>query len=82
MHLLDFRPAIETPANEGVRAWVECLILNPCDGFHVAEARFCTIDGEFLGFFQFAASEPWPAGSIVAWAKLPDSFKLAEGFAR
>lgn len=50
---------------------VECLLLNPCDGYHVAYARF--EDGEFVGFYSFCMERRYEANSFYfAWAKLPD----------
>lgn len=64
---LDFRPVSETPKEDGTY-----LLMNPCDGYHVAEAMFRD-DGGFdcftLDFKQVVPS------FYVAWAKLPDTVK-------
>lgn len=63
---LDFRPASEDPTTPG-----DYLLYNQCDGYHVVEAWFT--DGEFVGFWPFAASKPVSKDFYRAWALLPDS---------
>ncbi len=51
----------------------EYLILNPCDGFHLADAMFD--EDEFEGFYDFANGR-FDEDFYVAWAKIPDSWKV------
>ena len=74
---LDFRPASETPTKPG-----NYLLYNQCDGYHVVEAWFSE-DGEFEGFWFFAASRPVSKDFYCAWARLPDAAKtLHDVFAK
>lgn len=40
------------------------LLLNPCDGYHIAMAY----DGEF---YPFASNTPYEKDYFLCWAKLP-----------
>ncbi len=50
----------------------EYLIINPCDGFHLATAAFDE-DGCFCGFYEFMRGRD---DFYVAWAKLPESIDV------
>ncbi|MDY0747331.1 hypothetical protein SNE35_22705 [Paucibacter sp. R3-3] len=71
--VLDFRPASEIPP----RDTRDCLLLNPCDGFHIMAPCWCSEDGEFLGFRSFAGTRLHGAEFYVAWAVLPDTLAPA-----
>ena len=65
--VLQFRPASEEPkqSSEGK----ECIVFNPCDGYHIGEAVFWD-DGDFEGFRPFA-QENLDKDFYTAWAELP-----------
>jgi hypothetical protein len=74
---LDFRPASEVPTQPG-----DYLLYNQCDDYHVVEAWFDE-DGEFEGFWFFAAAQPVSKDFYRAWALLPDAVKtLYDVFAK
>lgn len=65
---LVFRPKAEAPRqSENQRT---ALLLNKCDGYHVAYIRFFD-DGEFDGFYSFTGIE-YETELYAAWAVLPD----------
>ena len=67
---LNFKSCDIDPVYQGEDE-VECLLLNPCDGHHVAYARFD--EGEFAGFWSFCSDQHYTKGDFYfAWAKLPD----------
>lgn len=77
---LSFRPASEklTEELDGRRV----ILLNPCDGWHVAHIIALEEDGEVyhVGSYQFAGDEFEPHEFYVAWALLADSLSLANNF--
>ncbi|HCH7884023.1 TPA: hypothetical protein NHT84_001809 [Raoultella ornithinolytica] len=77
---LSFRPASEKLTKELDGRWV--ILLNPCDGWHVAHVIALEEDGEVyhVGAYQFAGDEFEPHEFYVAWALLPDSLSLANNF--
>lgn len=58
----------------------ECVIFNPCDGFHIAIAEFWE-DGDFHCFRPFAG-EPFSDDFYTAWAVLPETSDLDKAFPR
>jgi hypothetical protein len=72
---LEFRDVAEKPEQPGSSHYESALLYNPCDGFHVAFARWNSETGEFEGFFDWgAATVPWEAWKdthFCAWALLP-----------
>ncbi|CDZ82944.1 hypothetical protein [Citrobacter koseri] len=77
---LHFRPASEKPSKEFGGRWV--ILLNPCDGWHIAQVLALEEDGEVyhVGVYEFAGGEFEPHDFYVAWALLPDSINLANHF--
>ncbi|MBZ7570086.1 hypothetical protein FML10_28740 [Klebsiella grimontii] len=77
---LTFRPASEKPTKDLDGRWV--ILLNPCDGWHVAHILAFEEDGEVyhVGVYQFAGGEFEPHEFYVAWALLPESLTLASHF--
>lgn len=74
---LKFHPASDKPTEPG-----DYLLYNQCDGYHVAKAWFGD-NGEFVGFWFFAASRPIPEDFYCAWALLPDGVKtMYDAFAK
>lgn len=69
---ITFFQASEIPNPEDQDA--DFLLLNPCDGYHLATALF--VDGEFNGFYPWGMEEEYlPDEFYIAWAKLPDSVR-------
>lgn len=77
---LVFRPASEKLTKDLDGEWV--ILLNPCDGWHIAHVVALEEDGEVyhVGAYQFAGGEFEPHEFYVAWALLPDSIKLSDRF--
>lgn len=70
---LRFFPALQAPHRS--LDGEEVLLLNTCDGYHLAFVRFYT-DGVFEGFSNFNEDQWYkPGESFQAWAKLPDVVK-------
>lgn len=74
-----FVPTAHKPQKNKPWALRACLLLNPCDGFHLVYANFDG-DGEFDRFSEFASSEPYTDDFYVAWAMLPDELPLIDHF--
>lgn len=64
--VLDFRPTGEIPQQPG-----EYILVNPCDGYHVADAVFD--DDGFENFLVFGRDVG--TNFYIAWAKLPDALE-------
>ncbi|MDG9851471.1 hypothetical protein HV192_12010 [Klebsiella oxytoca] len=77
---LTFRPASEKLTKDLDGRWV--ILLNPCDGWHIAHILAFEEDGEVyhVGAYQFAGGEFEPHEFYVAWALLPDSLALDNHF--
>ncbi|WP_316538098.1 hypothetical protein [Klebsiella grimontii] len=77
---LHFRPASEQLTKDLDGRWV--ILLNPCDGWHIAHIVALEEDGEVyhVGAYQFAGDEFEPHEFYVAWALLPESLALANHF--
>ncbi|MBD2804105.1 hypothetical protein ID852_05425 [Xenorhabdus sp. 42] len=73
---LVFRPASELPTFDMDDQ--EVLVYNPCDGWHIGYVRFD--DGEYVGIYPWIGEEFKPRYFYVAWALLPDGFKIADLF--
>ena len=77
---LVFRSASEKLTKDLDGEWV--ILLNPCDGWHIAHVLAFEEDGEVyhVGAYQFAGGEFELHEFYVAWALLPDSIKLSDRF--
>ncbi|MBI6550682.1 hypothetical protein [Xenorhabdus lircayensis] len=73
---LVFRPAAEQPTPDMNDK--EVLVYNTCDGWHIGYVRFW--DGEYAGIYPWMGDELEPRYFYVAWALLPDGFKIEDIF--
>lgn len=65
------------PFNPQRDADQEFLILNPCDGYHIAYAIFDEGTKKFESFCNFMRN-PYPSDFYVAWAELPCTTETIE----
>ncbi len=77
---LVFRPASELPTVD--LNGRDVLVLNPCDGYHVARVLSFEENSEAYqtGIYAWLMDEFLPHDSYVAWALLPDGIALREKF--
>lgn len=71
---LVFCPASEAPSYDP-DCGTHYLLLNPCDGYHLAYANFDVDDKDFLGFSNWTRDDYLEKDFFIAWAKIPDPLK-------
>ena len=71
--VLEWRPVGEIPSHNDHGE--EFLLLNQCDGYHLAFAQSYRDSDEFDGFYSFDLKQEFTPDFYVAWAKLPDAVK-------
>lgn len=75
---LDVKTADEIPVYKGESS-VECLLLNPCDGWH-SEHIYFHEDGDFCSFSNFTQDKEYiPNKDFIAWAELPCPLSVMKG---
>jgi len=76
-HDLQFKPSTQKPHYEP-EPDAEYLLLNPCDGFHIAYGNFDHDTQEFERFSNFTGGQTYGPDQYIAWAKLPDAVKIID----
>ncbi len=76
-HALQLKPSIQQPDYEA-EPDAAYLLLNPCDGFHIAYGNFDHDEQKFERFSNFSGGQTYTPDSYIAWARLPDALKIIE----